>query len=184
MTLTLSYGGDVSPGAGPTMMNDVLVGRVDRLVTNFCRARWGGRLDKVAIAGSHLGRGRLVWIAAGALLKLHPREDREGTRRVALPVAVAYASSLAAARAIQRGRPCDRGSALIECPDGPSLPSDQTAGAFAGASAIGQRYPALRTPAYAAACVVAGSRVYCGVHHLSDVIAGAVAGELLARKLA
>jgi membrane-associated phospholipid phosphatase len=92
-------------------------------------------------------------------------------------VALSYGSSLLLARLIRRERPCQNGGgALIECPDGPGLPSDQTAAAFAAAHAISNRRPTLRGPLYATATAIALARVYCGVHHLSDTIAGAALG--------
>jgi membrane-associated phospholipid phosphatase len=64
-------------------------------------------------------------------------------------------------------------------PSSASLPSGHAATAFAAAVAVGLVYPRLRRPLLALAAVVALSRVYLGVHYLSDVLAGAALGTLL-----
>jgi membrane-associated phospholipid phosphatase len=62
----------------------------------------------------------------------------------------------------------------------PGLPSDQTAAAFAAAYSIGRSRPRLRGPVYAIATSIGLARVYCGVHYLSDVAAGAAFGTTVA----
>jgi undecaprenyl-diphosphatase len=64
-------------------------------------------------------------------------------------------------------------------PASASLPSGHAATAFAAAVAVGLFYPRLRRPLLAMAAVVALSRVYLGVHYLSDVVAGAALGIAL-----
>jgi membrane-associated phospholipid phosphatase len=64
-------------------------------------------------------------------------------------------------------------------PSSASLPSGHAATAFAAAVAVGLVYPQLRRPLLAMAAVVALSRVYLGMHYLSDVLAGAALGALL-----
>jgi membrane-associated phospholipid phosphatase len=150
---------------------------IDRTVTSLARRHWGSRLDPLAIALSHLGRGGLLWLATDAALQTRTGSRPLPTRHVVRAVALSYGSSLLLARLIRRDRPCHHGGvALIECPDGPGLPSDQTAAAFAAAYAISRRRPALGVPLYATAAAIALARVYCGVHHLSDTIAGATFG--------
>lgn len=149
----------------------------DAVITSFARGHWGSRADRVAIAASHLGRGGLVWLVTDAALEAHRSRRPLPSRGVVRAVACSYGFSLLLARVVGRRRPCHSdGGALIECPDGPGLPSDQTAAAFAGAEAIRRRHPRLAGLLYGAAAVIALARVYCGVHHLTDTIAGAAFG--------
>jgi undecaprenyl-diphosphatase len=126
---------------------------------------------------SHLGRGGLLWLAADAALQTRATRRPLPSGEVVRAVAFSYGSSLLLARFIRRERPChDGGGALIDCPDGPGLPSDQTAAAFAAAYVLGRGQPKLTGLVYATAAAIALARVYCGVHHLSDTIAGAALG--------
>jgi undecaprenyl-diphosphatase len=61
-------------------------------------------------------------------------------------------------------------------PNSSSFPSGHAATAFAAATVVAILMPRLRTPVLALAALVAFSRVYLGVHFLSDVLAGAVLG--------
>jgi membrane-associated phospholipid phosphatase len=150
---------------------------IDAAVTSFARRHWGSRLDPLAIAVAHVGRGGVVWLLADAALEAASASRRPlPTGPTLRAVGLSYGSSLVLARLIRRARPCDHAAALIECPDGPGLPSDQTAAAFAAAHTIARRHPHLASPLYAAAAAIALARIYCGVHHLTDTIAGATFG--------
>ena len=52
--------------------------------------------------------------------------------------------------------------------------------AFAAARLIGEAYPGSRVALFALATLVGFSRLYLGVHYLSDVVFGAFSGLLLA----
>jgi hypothetical protein len=150
---------------------------IDRSVTELARRHWGNAFDRVAIAVSNIGRGGVLWLAADAALQARARRRPLPRRGVVRAVALSYGSSIMLARLLARPRPCQRdGLALVECPDGPGLPSDQTAAAFAGAYAIARLHPRLGPPLYAAAVAIALARIYCGVHHLTDTVAGAALG--------
>ena len=127
---------------------------------------------------SNLGRGGLTWLALLTLARTTRRIERNmDLAGAALAILGSYGGSLLLARALGRTRPCENGLApLIECPDGPSLPSDQAAGAFAAAVVIGAVLPRLRLPLVAVATALAGARVYVGVHYPADVAAGAALG--------
>jgi membrane-associated phospholipid phosphatase len=154
---------------------------IDAFVTSFARRRWGSCFDRAAIATSHLGRGGVLWILLDAIVEARASGRVLATRDVTGAVAVAYTSSIVLARVVKRRRPCHSdGRALIECPDGPGLPSDQTAAAFAAAYTLRRHAPALGPPLYALAGALALARVYCGVHHLTDTIAGAAFGTAVA----
>ena len=138
-------------------------------------------LARLAVGLAHLGRGGVLWIAIG--VAGHGLTGRPwSTIRLAVGVLTAYAGSAGLARVIRRGRPCQGNDiALIECPGGPGLPSDQVAGAFAGASALSASLPRLALPLHALALSVAAARVYAGVHYPTDVLGGAAIGILAGR---
>ncbi|MBI5887162.1 MAG: phosphatase PAP2 family protein [Deltaproteobacteria bacterium] len=99
--------------------------------------------------------------------------------------------------AFERPRPAYAGRFVMELLENPaffdasgrfnSIPSGHTTVSFAVAYALGRNYPRLRIPLYAAAALVAASRVYLGSHFPSDVVAGAIlgltAGWLITAKL-
>lgn len=65
-------------------------------------------------------------------------------------------------------------------PNGYSFPSAHTAVSFAVAWLLRPHYPRFSPAVYALASTVAFSRLYLGVHYLSDVVVGAAAGTLIA----
>jgi membrane-associated phospholipid phosphatase len=73
---------------------------------------------------------------------------------------------------------------LVAVPHSPAMPSGHAATAFAGAVAVGLVHPRLRWPLLALAALVAVSRVWLGVHYLTDVLAGAALGAAVAVALA
>ena len=139
-------------------------------------------LARLSVGLAHLGRGGVLWIAAGAAVHGFDIRRQGSTLRLALGVLAAYAGSAGLARVIGRGRPCHGNDiALIECPGGPGLPSDQVAGAFAGATALSASLPRLVLPLYGLALSIAAARVYAGVHYPTDVLGGASIGVLAGR---
>jgi undecaprenyl-diphosphatase len=68
----------------------------------------------------------------------------------------------------------------VQMPRSTSFPSGHAASAFAFATGVATASPEAGIPLYAAASVVAYSRVHTGVHYPLDVVAGAVTGVAVA----
>ena len=82
-------------------------------------------------------------------------------------------------RVVARPRPCDatgRPLALIDLPDPFSFPSGHAAAACAVSATIAIAHPPLAPILLPIAALVAASRVTLRVHHVSDVVAGAMLG--------
>lgn len=82
-------------------------------------------------------------------------------------------------RAVARPRPCDANGrllALIDLPDPFSFPSGHAAAAWAISGTISLAHPWLAPVLLPVAGLIAASRVTLRVHHLGDVVAGALLG--------
>ena len=132
-------------------------------------------------AYSALGNSGVGWVALGAGVALARRNPRP-----AIAVAVAVWGTLAVnygvKTVVRRERP-DHPDApqAIEAPTTSSFPSSHAAMSAAGALALAQAVPAARLPLRVAALAMAASRVYLGVHHPSDVVAGYALGSVTGR---
>ncbi len=85
-------------------------------------------------------------------------------------------------RVSRRQRPCELEPhcwSIVHPPDQFSFPSGHTITAFAVAVDLGSFYPDLLAGLLLAATVIAVSRIFLGMHFLSDVLAGSVIGALL-----
>jgi undecaprenyl-diphosphatase len=125
---------------------------------------------------THLGGAR-VTIGTGLLLVA------VGEQLLGLAALFALTTSHVAVqvlkRAVARPRPCDangRPLALIDSPDPFSFPSGHAAAAAAVSGTIALAHPLLAPVLLPVAAMIAASRVTLRVHHLGDVIAGALLG--------
>jgi undecaprenyl-diphosphatase len=130
-------------------------------------------LDATAIA---VGRAsRASWIGFAVL----SARRSSSPRPLLTTIAVAFGAeglSTALRRLIARPRPCRSRPALIPCPRSASFPSNHAAIAAASALTLARFEPRFAAPLVALAGAVAASRVHVGVHHPSDVVAGAIVG--------
>ncbi|MFP5309524.1 MAG: phosphatase PAP2 family protein [Actinomycetes bacterium] len=145
---------------------------LDRRAGELLATPLGAAGDAVVSAGTDLGS---VFAVAGATTVL----AATGRRDAAVDVAAAGAAGWVVAQGVKplvdRPRPYQaHGFArLVSEPAGSSWPSGHVAVAAAVAGALGPRLSARgRAVAAGAVTFVAASRVYVGVHYLSDVAAG------------
>jgi membrane-associated phospholipid phosphatase len=139
------------------------------------RGRWV--LDRVVIEYSALGNRGLLWVVAGAAAGI-------ATRRwwaiplVAGVVWITLGLNYGVKRVVRRERPLEwRGRPpLITAPATPSFPSSHAAMAAAGAVALSVYAPEWWPLFATLAVLMAASRVYLAVHHVSDVVAGLAVG--------
>ena len=145
-------------------------------------------LDRAMAALSHAADYSRLSIAAAGFLAL--TRGSAGRRAAAHGLAAVGATSALvnlAVKPLGRRRRPDRVGELVplarhvRMPRSTSFPSGHAASAFAFATGVGQVLPAEALPLRALAALVAYSRVHTGVHYPGDVVAGALAGTLVAK---
>jgi membrane-associated phospholipid phosphatase len=153
----------------------------DRQILHFART-WGHtpERERAVARFSRLGEHAAVWVAIGLAGGAIDARRRESWGRATATVATTYALNTAIKLAVRRRRPeLDGLPALTDVPSRLSFPSAHASTSFAGALAYAQLgVPA--PPLYALASALALSRLYLGVHHPSDVLAGALLGTAVA----
>jgi undecaprenyl-diphosphatase len=135
---------------------------------------------------SRLGDGWL-WLVTALLLAAAGPEGRPVLARGALSAGGANLLLVLLKRRVRRARPCERRrpvafqvNPLQWFPsDRFSFPSGHALNAFAIGSVVAFSFPPLAVPVMVVAASVAASRVVLGLHWLSDVLVGAVAGGLI-----
>ncbi len=130
-------------------------------------------------------KGGAAWYAAMIMAGLGDRQDAGSiVREVAIPLAIS--SSLVEypiKSYFRRRRPFIKiiqAMVIGKKPGGWSFPSGHSAAAFAGAWLLSKKYPRWSPVTYAAASLVAFSRIYLGDHYPGDVLSGSLSGLLFA----
>jgi len=125
-----------------------------------------------------------LWYALGLVLLLFGGEQRFlAVGSAALAAGLGIAIFLQLKRGFGRKRPCALEPhcwATLLPPDQFSFPSGHTITAFSVAVSLSGFYPELAIGLFFCAVSVAASRILLGMHFLSDVLAGAAIGTLLA----
>ncbi len=144
----------------------------------FAPMRGRSAPDRLFYVASALGDHGLLWHGIGALRGL--RSDRDFTSAVRLSVALGIESAIVngpVKSLFERRRPLFDGVRPhhLRQPLTSSFPSGHASAAFCAAVLLADGDP-LGPLYYAAAGVVAASRVHVRIHHPSDVVVGAAVG--------
>jgi len=183
--------GRVAP-IGALVIAAALADNEVRLWSQRHRGVWG---DRIASVGNHLGEGRLVLPALGAVFaatRLAGWESvSDGAFRAGRAVLTAGALSLAVKVGVGRVRPIasDRDIGYFRpfssSDDFNAFPSGHVTVAFALATSLAQETTDrwLKRLLYAGATLTAFARVHYDRHWASDVVAGALVGHFTTRAL-
>lgn len=151
-----------------------------RRVNRWSAPRW---VRLWMIAATRGGDGWL-WYAMGAVILLFGGENRfRAVAAAVLAVGVGIALFLRLKKSANRKRPCvyeQHCWATLLPPDQFSFPSGHTITAFCVAVSLSHFYPSLEIGLLFCAFSIAASRILLGMHFLSDVVAGAAIGTVLA----
>jgi len=127
------------------------------------------------VASTRLGDG-WVWLA---MVVLAP--SRAPLAETVVAIVAVNTAQVALKRAFRRARPTGPVSWWdIHAPDQFSFPSGHTMNAFAVATLVTAHVPLAAPLAFAVAASVGASRVVLELHYVSDVVAGAAVGTVLA----
>jgi membrane-associated phospholipid phosphatase len=125
----------------------------------------------------------LVILAIGVAADLRTRRFPLGAGLGAVSYLVAWGASFLLKAVFDRPRPSVVDPAvhpLVAVPHSGAMPSGHAATAFAAGVAVGLVHPRLRWPLALLAALIAFSRVWLGVHYLSDVLVGSALGTAIA----
>lgn len=159
---------------------------IDFNVTNFIYNFHNSFLDSLFVFITTLGDYMIIWIVITLLLfilkKLSLKKDF-------IFISLVYFSSflvndLILKQLFQRDRPFmqyEIFQPLILAPDSHSFPSGHTASSFVAATILSYYFPKYRVLFYVLAIIIGFSRIYVGVHFLSDVLVGALIGFVIAK---
>ena len=157
---------------------------LDALLRHWIVLHRAAGLNGVMVTLSAIGRGGMVWLAAGAALAIARRITLGALIRLALAILLsATLTDRVIKPLVHRPRPfttSQDAGVLGPVPEDASFPSGHSANAFAGALVLVAETGAMPAVWFGLAAAIAFSRVYVGVHYPLDVIGGALVGLLSA----
>lgn len=139
-------------------------------------------LDRVMKFASLIGNYGIVWIAAGLSMLVSPKTRRAGIGVLVCLTISAVVSNAVIKNIVERPRPSiihDALETIIKLPPSFSFPSGHACSSFASATAMTLALKWRGAWSFIVAALIAFSRVYVGVHYMSDVIFGAGFGVLI-----
>ena len=142
-------------------------------------------LNPVVEAYTRLGNAGLLWIVISAVMLCSPKTRKAGALALLAMVLGLLCTNVVLKHLVGRTRPWIDVAGLIPLvnePDPNSFPSGHTSAAFAAGMIWARALPVrwMRAAAAVLALCMGLSRLYVGVHYLTDVLAGAVVGTLCA----
>ena len=139
-------------------------------------------VEATLIALARAGENGLLWNAIGVAGAVLSRRRRDDYVRAVEIVLLTLLANTALKHTVRRARPVleEELPALTPVLSGRSYPSAHASTSFAGAHALAVAGLPSR-PLHLLAAAMAVSRPYLGVHYPSDVLAGAVLGDAMAR---
>jgi len=158
-----------------------MLGALDRALLRLLRTRWHEpEVERAVVAYTKAGEHGLLWHGLAIVGLVVDRGRRKTYLHGMRAVLAALIANTAVKYAVRRARPVlEELPPLTPIVSGHSYPSAHATMSFAAARAMSETLP--RGPLYAAAVAMALSRPYLGVHYPSDVLAGALLGEAVAR---
>ena len=130
---------------------------------------------RVVAAYTTAGEHGALWYALGLACFAVDRRHRRRWRRAMLGILTTQLINTTVKDIFRRRRPALEGvPSLVKLPTSLSFPSSHASSSFAAARAYSALLPGC--PLYAAAALMALSRVYLGVHYPSDIAVGAGLG--------
>jgi undecaprenyl-diphosphatase len=149
----------------------------------FGRLRGNPAADRLFYGASAIGDHGMLWLLLAALRGLRGREHRRAALRAAIGVGIESAVVNVGIKSLfRRRRPTPAAGFAhplrLRVPRTSSFPSGHATSAFTAATLLSEGDP-LGPVYFAAAAVVASSRVYVKIHHASDVLAGVGVGLVL-----
>jgi membrane-associated phospholipid phosphatase len=149
------------------------------------RLRGNPAADFLFTNASHLGDFSVIWHIVGLARGL--TSDRRADEAIALSIALGAESLLVnqgIKRLFRRTRPTETGDArfTVRKPSTSSFPSGHASSAFFAATLLTGWSAKRSAPMwFGLAAVVGVSRAYVRIHHMTDVVGGAVLGLALGR---
>ncbi len=151
------------------------------------RLRSSSTVERVALTASEVGDFGVVWMVVAALPAIGG-SPRQGRALIRMGAALAFESLIVnqgLKRLFKRSRPqrdslnptADRSA--IRHPSTSSFPSGHSTSAVTAAVLLTETSPIPAPILWAAAGVVASSRVHVRMHHASDVLGGVVVGLVM-----
>jgi membrane-associated phospholipid phosphatase len=129
---------------------------------------------------ARLGEHGVIWYALAAIAAALDRERRPVYARATRAVFAATIANALIKRLIRRTRPMLEGlPALTPTLSGLTYPSAHASTSFAGARVLSEALPT--GAMYGLGSAMALSRPYLGVHYPSDIVAGALLGDAVAK---